>query len=131
MNGKSGENNVEIKSGQQVCVVFFFFFSSPYRWSCILQWQRKKREKGRRLFWGRWLREEAEQEGRARRVARYHLPKGQIEETPHANIWSIYLPAKCLPFSFDDEISPPSNVTEIQLKYVSLCFLFKYKEKKE
>lgn len=26
MNGKSGENNVEIKSGQQVCVVFFFFF---------------------------------------------------------------------------------------------------------
>lgn len=27
MNGRSGKNNVEIKSGQQVCVVFFFFFS--------------------------------------------------------------------------------------------------------
>ena len=26
MNGRSGKNNVEIKSGQQVCVVFFFFF---------------------------------------------------------------------------------------------------------
>lgn len=26
MNGRSSENNVEIKSKQQVCVVFFFFF---------------------------------------------------------------------------------------------------------
>lgn len=33
MNGRSGKNNVEIKSRQQVCVVFFFplslFFISP------------------------------------------------------------------------------------------------------
>ena len=35
MNGRSAENNVEIKSGQQVCVVFFFF--SSHCWSCILQ----------------------------------------------------------------------------------------------
>lgn len=26
MNGRSGENNVEIKSGQQVCSIFFLFF---------------------------------------------------------------------------------------------------------
>lgn len=26
MNGRSGKNNIEIKSRQQVCVVFFFFF---------------------------------------------------------------------------------------------------------
>lgn len=33
--------------------------------------------------------------------------KGQIEDTPHANICSIYLTAKCLPLPFSsiDEIS--------------------------
>lgn len=49
MNGRSGRNNVEIKSGQQVCR-FFPFPSSSYRRPCILQWQRKKRQKGRAVW---------------------------------------------------------------------------------
>lgn len=123
MNGRSGGNNVEIKSGQQVCVVFFFlsfsFFS--YRWSCILQWQ-KKSEKRRGVCEGnldrererRW--EEEGGKGGGHDVSHVIIFLKDKSKKLHANIRSIYLPAKCLPFSFDDEISQCSKVTEIQLE---------------
>ncbi len=41
MNGRSGKNNVEIKSGQQVCVVFFFI-------SLALHFAMTEEEKGER-----------------------------------------------------------------------------------
>lgn len=49
-------------------------------------------------------------------ITRWHLLKGQIEDTPpppsHARIWSIYLPAKYLPFSLTDEISHSLRETQ-------------------
>lgn len=59
--------------------------------------------------------------------------KGQIEDTPHANICSIYLTAKCLPLPFSsiDEISHSLGKREIQLKtlydkaaMIRVCFLW-------
>lgn len=59
MNGRSSENNVEIKSKQQVCVVFFFFHIAGPAF-CN---DRKKREEETGVCEAdEWEREEEERE---------------------------------------------------------------------
>lgn len=53
MNGRSGKNNVEIKSGQQVCVVFFLFFISLALHFAMTE---EAKEESEISLWGRWMR---------------------------------------------------------------------------
>lgn len=120
MNGRSGTNNVEIKSGQQVCRVFFFFFFfiSPAVHFALTEEEKAERERSLR---GWWLRDD---EGRDKKGWRgvSHVSiflKDKSKKLPMLTFEVFTLPAKCLPFSFVDQISQSSKVTEIQLKALS------------
>lgn len=68
MNGRSGKNNVEIKPGQQVCVVFFSSFFILLALQFAVTEEAVKRAKSLRC---RWMSEEKAREGgRARCIAR-------------------------------------------------------------